>query len=97
MGAMTAEQQDYVIRVAEKLELRLCRHDRPLSGRGAIRAIDAACRLVRWRLQDCVTHPTVQSFFFACDYTKKSFGWRPLATAPTAQQLSFELVPTKPN
>jgi hypothetical protein len=92
---MTAEQQDYVISVGEKLELRLCRHDRPLSRRGAIRAIDAACRLVRWRLQDCVSHPTVQSFFFACAHTKKSFGWRPLASAPTAEQLSFELVSGK--
>jgi hypothetical protein len=88
---MTAEQRTYIVSVGEEVERRITRTRRRAD---KIDCIDAALRLVRRRLPDCIGHPTLTSFLAACEAVKRDFGWRPppalLESEAEQTQLRFQ-------
>jgi hypothetical protein len=89
---MTSAQRAYIVNVGEELQRRI---QSARSRARKIHSIDAALRLVRRRLPDCVGHPTFASFVAACEGAKHEFGWRrPLAPVGLGQtQFEFPLSP----
>jgi hypothetical protein len=89
---MTSVQRTYIVNVGEELQRRI---QSARSRARKIHSIDAAIRLVRHRLPDCVSDPTFASFIAACEGTKHQFGWRrPLPSVGLGlTQLEFTLFP----